>query len=44
LAGSAALVDIATAAGFADQSHMTRELRRLLGISPAAYRRALRSP
>jgi AraC-like DNA-binding protein len=44
LAGSAALVDIAAAAGFADQSHMTRELRRLLGISPAAYRRALQSP
>jgi AraC-like DNA-binding protein len=41
LAGSAPLVDIAAAAGFSDQSHMTRELRRLLGISPAAYRRAL---
>ncbi len=44
LAGAAALVDIAAAAGFADQSHMTRELRRLLGISPAAYRLALQSP
>jgi AraC-like DNA-binding protein len=42
LAGSAPLVEIAGAAGFADQSHMTRELRRMLGISPAAYRRALR--
>jgi AraC-like DNA-binding protein len=41
LAGSAALADIAAAAGFADQSHMTREFRRLLGISPAAYRRGL---
>jgi AraC-like DNA-binding protein len=41
LAGPYPLVDIAAAAGFADQSHMTRELRRLLGISPAAYRRAL---
>jgi AraC-like DNA-binding protein len=41
LAGSAPLVDIAAESGFADQSHMTRELRRLIGISPAAYRRAL---
>jgi transcriptional regulator GlxA family with amidase domain len=41
LAGSAPLVDIAAAAGFSDQSHMTRELRRLVGIAPAAYRRAL---
>ena len=41
LAGSASLADIAAAAGFSDQSHMTRELRRLIGISPAAYRRAL---
>ena len=41
LAGSAALVEIAAAAGFADQSHMTREFRRLLGVSPSAYRRAL---
>jgi AraC-like DNA-binding protein len=42
LAGPGGLVEIAVAAGFADQSHMTRELRRLTGMSPAAYRRALR--
>jgi AraC-like DNA-binding protein len=35
------LVDIAVEAGFADQSHMTREFRRLVGPSPAAYRAAL---
>ena len=35
------LVDIAADAGFADQSHMTREFRRLVGPSPAVYRSAL---
>jgi AraC-like DNA-binding protein len=42
LVGDGRLAEIAIAAGFADQSHMTRELRRLTGLSPAAYRRALR--
>jgi AraC family transcriptional regulator len=32
------LADIAGAAGFADQSHMTREFRRKLGVTPARYR------
>lgn len=32
------LADIATAHGFVDQAHLTREFRRLLGRSPAAYR------
>lgn len=41
LAGTLPLADIATVAGFADQSHMTRELRRLVGLTPAAYRAAL---
>lgn len=40
LTGRSRLADIALASGFADQSHMTREFRRLIGISPAAYRRA----
>jgi AraC-like DNA-binding protein len=35
------LTDIAFSAGFADQSHMTREFRRLTGLSPGAYRRAI---
>jgi AraC-like DNA-binding protein len=39
LTGRRRLAEIAIASGFADQSHMTREFRRLTGISPAAYRR-----
>lgn len=39
LTGRGRLAEIAIASGFADQSHMTREFRRLTGISPAAYRR-----
>jgi AraC-like DNA-binding protein len=35
------LADIAFSAGFADQSHMTREFRRLTGLSPGAYRQAI---
>lgn len=31
--------DAAAAAGFADQSHMTRWFRRILGTTPAAYQR-----
>lgn len=41
LGGTRTLAEIAIASGFADQSHMTREFRRIVGISPAAYRRAL---
>jgi AraC family transcriptional regulator len=37
-----ALSAIAMAAGYADQSHFTRECRRLLGARPAEYRRAAR--
>jgi AraC family transcriptional regulator len=33
------LADIAAAAGFADQSHFTRQFSKRLGISPARYRR-----
>jgi AraC-like DNA-binding protein len=35
------LGDIAVAAGFADQAHLTRVFRRSLGITPGAYRRAV---
>lgn len=34
------LVDIACSRGYADQSHMTREFRRWLGITPAQLRRS----
>lgn len=36
------VAEIAVATGFADQSHLTRVMRRSIGISPAAYRRACR--
>lgn len=43
LAASASLPlsQVALAAGFADQSHMTRAFGRVLGIAPAAYRALL---
>lgn len=37
---AAPLADIALAAGYADQSHMTRELKRYLGVTPGAPRLA----
>lgn len=42
LGGSEGLAAVAARAGFADQSHMTREFRRMTGLTPGAYRRALR--
>jgi AraC-like DNA-binding protein len=36
-----ALADAALRAGFSDQAHMTRQLRSLLGVTPAALRRRL---
>jgi AraC-like DNA-binding protein len=33
--------EAAAAAGFADQSHLTRHFRRILGFTPGRYRRAL---
>ena len=40
LASGAALADVAAAAGFADQAHLTRWFRRCYGITPGAYRAA----
>ena len=40
LAGGAAVADVAAAAGFADQPHLTRWFRRCYGITPGAYRAA----
>jgi AraC family transcriptional regulator len=31
---------VAASSGFSDQSHMTRLFRRLLGVTPAEYRKA----
>jgi len=42
IAHGAALADAAAAAGFADQSHMTRAFVRLLGVTPASYAMAMR--
>jgi methylphosphotriester-DNA--protein-cysteine methyltransferase len=30
------LADAATAAGFADQAHLTRQMREMMGLTPAA--------
>lgn len=37
------LAEVALEAGFADQSHFTRTFKRHTGLTPAAYRHALRS-
>ena len=36
----AALADVASEAGFADQSHLTRTFRIITGMTPAEYRRS----
>jgi len=38
--GNIPLKVVAASSGFSDQSHMTRLFRRLLGVTPAEYRRA----
>ncbi len=42
IARGTTLADAAAAAGFADQSHMTRAFVRLLGVTPANYASAIR--
>jgi AraC family transcriptional regulator len=39
--GRSSLSDVALACGFSDQSHLTRVFKRLVGISPGAWRRVL---
>jgi AraC family transcriptional regulator len=36
------LADLASAAGFADQSHLNRTFKRQIGMTPAAFRRSCR--
>jgi AraC-like DNA-binding protein len=44
LLGGMPAADVAGAAGFADQSHLTRHFRRMLGTTPVAYARSARRP
>lgn len=41
--GSAPLVAIALSAGFSDQSHLTREFKRITGFTPLQYRNLFKS-
>ena len=43
LAGSAALSEIAAAAGFCDQSHFSRSFKQYTGLTPAEYRLSLQT-
>ena len=36
------LSDVATECGFGDQRHLTRQFTRTVGVSPGAWRRALK--
>jgi AraC family transcriptional regulator len=40
--GDTPLVEIALAAGFADQSHFTKTFKSLVGITPAEFQRQFR--
>jgi AraC-like DNA-binding protein len=40
LLGPSPIVDISAQCGFADQSHLTRVFKRLVGLAPAQYRRS----
>ncbi len=42
LESSAAAAEAALAAGFCDQSHFTRQFKRVVGLTPAEYARSCR--
>jgi AraC-like DNA-binding protein len=44
LSTTESLTDIAMACGFADQPHMTRWFRRVVGVAPGLWRRRYREP
>jgi AraC-like DNA-binding protein len=41
LASGLGAAEVAAATGFADQSHLTRQFKRIVGITPGAYGRAI---
>ncbi|MET4356301.1 AraC-like DNA-binding protein [Bradyrhizobium sp. RT9b] len=40
--GGLSLSDVAAQCGFTDQSHFTRVFNRIVGVSPGAWRRAVK--
>lgn len=41
LAGGQPIAEVASAVGFTDQSHLTRRFKRIVGVTPGQYQRAL---